>query len=143
MFRYAVMGMSFFHNVKYGNSINRHANFEDWATAFMLLFRCTTGHVGVAVTSASATACRARVEVWRGTRFDGCVWRELSDGCPWKHAPTGVCEYAYTHAYTHAYKHTHTYVYMHVYHYTHVYTHVHTHVYAHLDYGRTAVMLLC
>uniref|UniRef100_A0A7S3DJI7 Calcium-channel protein CCH1 n=1 Tax=Palpitomonas bilix TaxID=652834 RepID=A0A7S3DJI7_9EUKA len=42
-FIYAVLGVNFFYNVSFGDNLNRHANFEEFGTAFFTLFRMTTG----------------------------------------------------------------------------------------------------
>ena len=38
-FVWAVLGMNLFGDIKYGEYLNRHANFEDWPSAMMTLFR--------------------------------------------------------------------------------------------------------
>lgn len=40
MFMYAVMGMSLFGPIKYGDNLNRHANFRNLISAMLTLFRC-------------------------------------------------------------------------------------------------------
>ena len=42
-FVYAVLGVGLFYNVEYKEYINSHANFQDFQSAFMTLFRATTG----------------------------------------------------------------------------------------------------
>jgi len=42
-FVYAVMGMQLFGNVKFGNALNSHANFQNFSEAFLLLIRIVTG----------------------------------------------------------------------------------------------------
>lgn len=43
MFIFAIMGMSLFGNIRYGEFLNRHANFDSFPSALLLLIRITTG----------------------------------------------------------------------------------------------------
>lgn len=43
MFIFAIMGMSLFGNTRYGEYLNRHANFDSFPSALLLLIRITTG----------------------------------------------------------------------------------------------------
>ena len=66
-FVYAALGMSFFYNVRYQESINELANFRSIGSAFMTLFRATTG------------------ESWNGLMHDcmrnHCLLDGNEDGC--------------------------------------------------------------
>ena len=42
-FVYSILGMNFFYNIKSQEWINDHAHFRDFGTAFMTVFRATTG----------------------------------------------------------------------------------------------------
>jgi Ion transport protein len=43
MFIFAIMGMSLFGNTRYGSYLNRHANFDSFPSAILLLIRISTG----------------------------------------------------------------------------------------------------
>lgn len=42
-FVFAILGMTLFSNVRYGEYLNHHANFRDWVSAMLLLTRVCTG----------------------------------------------------------------------------------------------------
>jgi len=43
MFIYAIAGMLMFHDVPFGDCLNRHANFQNFWISLLTLFRCSTG----------------------------------------------------------------------------------------------------
>eukprot|EP00793_Prasinoderma_coloniale_P003769 PRCOL_00003146-RA len=57
-FIYSIMGMNLFGSVRYGENLNRYANFRDFPAAMMTLFRMATG------------------ESWNGIMWDAMVTQE-------------------------------------------------------------------
>ena len=57
-FIYSIMGMNLFGQMRYGENLNRHANFRDFPSAMMTLFRMATG------------------ESWNGIMWDAMVVSE-------------------------------------------------------------------
>ena len=70
-FIYAVMGMSLFGTVKFQGTLNRHANFRNFFSSMLVLFRMTTGESwnGIMHDTMIKTAC---VEVLRWELLTSC-----------------------------------------------------------------------
>ena len=43
IYLYSVLGVTLFAHIRFGTSLNRHANFRDFPTAALTLFRIVTG----------------------------------------------------------------------------------------------------
>ena len=63
IYLYSVLGVFLFAHVRYGDSLDRHANFRSFPTAALTLFRIVTG------------------EAWNELMFDSSVQRGILTPC--------------------------------------------------------------